>query len=248
MAQGRFYSIGETVALVADEFPDLTLSSLRFLEREGLLHPHRTEGGHRLFGEQDVARIRLIKRLQARRHYPLETIRHMLVKLERAQDQEAEMAFLESLYAPLTYDPDFKPLTREQLAAATGLAASDIARLGEMGMLFPHTNGNGRCYYDEDDLKTAELVAREITLGAKLADFVPYAAAMRALMKEEFALLYKLIADQETVLERVRQLKETSDLVHSILRAKLARQMMMQARHSQPPDCSERGAPEKTTP
>ncbi len=65
------------------------------------------------------------------------------------------------------------------------------------------------------------------------------ATAMRALMQEEFNLLYKLIRDAETDLERVRQLKLTSDLVHAILRAKLARQMLMQAQHRQPPGCAE---------
>ncbi len=138
------------------------------------------------------------------------------------------MAFVESLYAPISYDPDFAPLTREQLAARTKLSAADIARLEKMGLLFPHTNGNGRGYYDEDDLKIAELVAREIKLGARLNDFVPYAAAMRALMQEEFNLFHKLVGAGEPTLERSRQLKETADLVHALLRAKLTRQMITQ--------------------
>lgn len=239
MPDEEYHTISEAVTLLHQEFADITQSSLRFLEKEGLLQPRRTEGGHRLYSDQDIARIRLIKRLQTQRHYPLEIIRHMLVKLERAKDQEAEMGFLESLYAPLTYDPDFKPLTREQLGARTGLSAADIARLEEMGMLFPHPNGNGRCYYDEDDLKIAELVAREMKLGARLDDFAPSAAAMRAVMQEEFKLFLKLTEHGEPTLERARELKETSDLVHAILRAKLTRQMMMQARHSQPTECSE---------
>jgi DNA-binding transcriptional MerR regulator len=98
-------SIGDVIAVLSPEFPDITASSLRFLEKEGLLHPKRTPGGHRLYSDRDIAGIRLIKRLQLQRHYPLKTIRHMIGKLERAKDVEAEMAFLESLYAPLSYDP-----------------------------------------------------------------------------------------------------------------------------------------------
>ncbi|MHB8855805.1 MAG: MerR family transcriptional regulator [Bellilinea sp.] len=228
MVQGQLYTIGQIVEQLQSEFPDLSPSSLRFLEKEGLLAPQRTPGGHRLYSDEDLNRIRLIKRLQSQRYYPLEIIRHMLVKLERAKDVETEMAFLESLYSPVTYDPQFVPLTREQLAERTGVSIGEITRLEEMGLLFPSSNGNGRRYYDEDDLKVTEMVAAELRLGAKLEDFAPYARAMRVLVQEELNLFYKLAGGSEPALERTRQLKETADLVHALLRAKLTRKMMTQ--------------------
>ncbi|OGO29038.1 MAG: hypothetical protein A2W33_00560 [Chloroflexi bacterium RBG_16_52_11] len=221
----KYYVIGETLAQLQAEFPDLTLSSLRFLEKEGLLQPQRTQGGHRLYSEEDIARIRLIKRLQSQRYYPLETIRHMLGKLKQAKNIEAEMAFLESLYTPLSYDPDFKPLSREQLSKRTGLSPADILRLEEMGLLFPYANGNG-LRYDEDDLKMAELVARELKLNAVMDDFAPLGAAMRALVQVEFFLFRKLTGEGQPAIERAQQLKETADLVHALLRAKLYRKMI----------------------
>ncbi len=227
MTDIKYYTISETLAQLQTEFPDLTLSSLRFLEKEGLLQPERTPGGHRLYSDEDIARIRLIKRFQSQRYYPLETIRHMLGKLEQAKDTAAEMAFLKSLYAPLSYDPNFKPLSREQLAERTGLPATGIARLEEIGLLFSHANGNGRRYYDEDDLKMAELVARELKLNAHLEDFSPLGAAMRVLVQEEFILFQKLAGEGQPAIERIQQLKETADLVHALLRAKLYRQNMM---------------------
>ncbi len=225
MTDPKYYTISETLAQLQAEFPDLTLSSLRFLEKEGLLQPQRTQGGHRLYSDEDIARIRLIKRLQSQRYYPLETIRHMLGKLKQAKNTEAEMAFLESLYTPLSYDPDFKPLSREQLAERTGLPPADIARLEEMGLLFPHTNSNG-LRYDEDDLKMAELVARELKLNAVLDDFAQLGEAMRALVQEEFILFRKLAGNDNPPIERAQQLKETADLVHALLRAKLYRKMI----------------------
>lgn len=228
MVQGQLYTIGQIVEQLQSEFPDLSPSSLRFLEKEGLLAPQRTPGGHRLYSDEDLNRIRLIKRLQSQRYYPLEIIRHMLVKLERAKDVETEMAFLESLYSPVTYDPQFVPLTREQLVERTGVSIGEITRLEEMGLLFPSSNGNGRRYYDEDDLKVTEMVAAELRLGAKLEDFAPYARAMRVLVQEELNLFYKLAGGSEPALERTRQLKETADLVHALLRAKLTRKMMTQ--------------------
>ncbi len=226
MADARRYTIGEVVELLRAEFPALNPSSLRFLEREGLLRPDRTPGGHRLYDDDDLARIRLIKRLQSQRYYPLETIRHLLAKLERATDIDAEIAFLESLYAPLTYDPAFAPLTREQLAARAGLSPSAIAKLEEMGLLLPHANGNGHRRFDEDDLKVAELVARELRLGARLEDFATYGSAMRTLVEEELHLFRTLAGSDEPTPERIRQLKADADLVHALLRAKLTRELM----------------------
>lgn len=225
MTDPQYYTIGETLEQLQSEFPDLTLSSLRFLEKEGLLQPQRTPGGHRLYSDEDIARIRLIKRLQSQRYYPLETIRHMLGKLEQTKDIEAEMAFLESLYTPLSYDPDFKSLSREQLSERAGLSPFDIARLEEMGLLFPYSNGNG-LRYDEDDLKMAEMIARELKLNAVIDDFAQLGVDMRALVQEEFNLFRKLAGKDNPSTERARQLKETADLVHALLRAKLYRKMI----------------------
>jgi DNA-binding transcriptional MerR regulator len=128
----------------------------------------------------------------------------------------------------VTYDPGFVPLTREQIAERTGLSSRDITRLEEMGLLFPTSNGNGHRYYDDDDLKVTEMVATELRLGAALDDFAAYAAAMRTLVQEEFNLFYKLAGGSKPALERTRQLKETADLVHTLLRAKLTRKLMAQ--------------------
>lgn len=225
MTEPKCYTISETLAQLQTEFPDLTLSSLRFLEKEGLLEPQRTQGGHRLYSDGDIARIRLIKRLQSQRYYPLETIRHMLGKLNQTKNTEAEMAFLESLYTPLSYDPDFKPLSREGLSEHTGLSPADILRLEEMGLLFPYVNGNG-LRYDEDDLKMAELVARELKLNAVIDDFAQLGKTMHALVKEEFNMFRKLAGNDNPSIERAQQLKETADLVHALLRAKLYRKMI----------------------
>ena len=230
MVQEKLYTISQVVEQLQNEFPDLTPSSLRFLQKEGLLSPKRTPGGHRLYSDEDITRIRLIKRFQSQRYYPLDIIRHMLLKLEGAKDVNAEMAFLESLYSPVTYDPQFVPLSREQLAKRTGLSGSDIARLEDMGLLFPISNGNGSRKHDEDDLKVAELVAHELQLGADLDDFAAYAATMRALVQEEINLFYKLAGGSKPGLERTRELKDTADLVHALLRAKLTRHLMMQLR------------------
>jgi len=76
-------SIGEVVQLLQRDYPSVTQSSLRFFEREGLVHPARTPGGHRLYRPADIERIRRIKRLQDER-YTLEEIAERLTEDDRA--------------------------------------------------------------------------------------------------------------------------------------------------------------------
>lgn len=63
----RLLTIGQVVARLADSYPDVTPSSLRFLEREGLVEPERTPGGHRLYSNVHVEQVRRIKEWQRER-------------------------------------------------------------------------------------------------------------------------------------------------------------------------------------
>jgi DNA-binding transcriptional MerR regulator/methylmalonyl-CoA mutase cobalamin-binding subunit len=75
--------IGAVVELLRPDYPDISHSSLRFLEREGLLTPTRTPGGHRLFTDDDLGRLRQIKDWQAQR-LSLEQIRQRLAERDAA--------------------------------------------------------------------------------------------------------------------------------------------------------------------
>src|SRR5207244_7004134 len=70
--------IGEVVRRVGEEFPDISISKIRYLEDEGLLMPQRTRGGYRLFSEEDVERLETILRLQRDEFLPLRVIRDEL--------------------------------------------------------------------------------------------------------------------------------------------------------------------------
>src|SRR6266576_3868220 len=70
--------IGEVVRRLSDEFPDISISKIRFLEDEGLLAPQRTRGGYRLFSEDDLERLTTILRLQRDEFLPLRVIRDEL--------------------------------------------------------------------------------------------------------------------------------------------------------------------------
>ncbi len=91
--------IGAVVELLQPDYPDVSHSSLRFLEREGLITPTRTPGGHRLFTTADLDRLRQIKAWQAQR-MSLEQIRQRLAERD-ATGTPAELAaqFLERALA-----------------------------------------------------------------------------------------------------------------------------------------------------
>src|SRR3954470_18641233 len=80
--------IGQVVAELQASYPDVTHSSLRFLEREGLVTPTRTAGGHRLFARHEVERIRQIKTWQGQR-LSLDQIRQRLLDLNRLRARPA---------------------------------------------------------------------------------------------------------------------------------------------------------------
>ncbi len=71
-------SIGEVLALLRDEFPDVTISKIRFLESQGLVDPERTPSGYRRFYDKDIERLRWILRQQREHYLPLKVIKGRL--------------------------------------------------------------------------------------------------------------------------------------------------------------------------
>lgn len=71
-------SIGEVLSLLQEEFPDVTISKIRFLESQGLLDPERTPSGYRKFYEGDIDRLRWILRQQKEHYLPLKVIKDRL--------------------------------------------------------------------------------------------------------------------------------------------------------------------------
>ena len=81
-------TIGAVCALLRREFPDISISKIRYLEDQKLLSPRRTEGGYRLYSSADVTRLRTILRLQRDEFLPLRVIRQELAA-GRADEDEA---------------------------------------------------------------------------------------------------------------------------------------------------------------
>jgi DNA-binding transcriptional MerR regulator len=76
------HTIGEVLNRLKDEFDDITISKIRFLEAEGLISPDRTESGYRKFAPADIDRLRYVLRAQRDRYLPLKVIKEELARLD----------------------------------------------------------------------------------------------------------------------------------------------------------------------
>ena len=78
MNERHYLSIGEVLGLLLEEFPDITISKIRFLESQGLIEPERAASGYRRFYDVDIDRLRFILREQKDHYLPLKVIKDRL--------------------------------------------------------------------------------------------------------------------------------------------------------------------------
>ena len=83
-------SIGEVLGILKPEFPDITVSKIRFLEGAGLVQPDRSASGYRKFSEDDVARLRFVLRAQRDQYLPLRVIRQRLADLDQVGEARGQ--------------------------------------------------------------------------------------------------------------------------------------------------------------
>jgi len=85
-----YLSIGDVLTLLREEFPDVTISKIRFLESQGLVNPERSPSGYRKFFDHDVERLRWVLRQQREHFLPLKVIRDRLADGDLGEDIGAE--------------------------------------------------------------------------------------------------------------------------------------------------------------
>jgi DNA-binding transcriptional MerR regulator len=138
-------SIGEVLAVLRDDFPDVTISKIRYLESEDLVHPQRTPSGYRKFSSADVARLRYVLAAQRDQYLPLRVIKEHLEALDRGEPLPAAVAGPVAVPppgAPDLADADGgEPLSAEQFARAAGLDPEQLADCVQFGLLVPDKRG-----------------------------------------------------------------------------------------------------------
>lgn len=126
MAGRAHLSIGEVLSLLHDEFPDVTISKIRFLESQGLVDPERTPSGYRKFYEEDIERLRWVLRQQRDSFLPLKVIKGRLEgQTTLASDEQQAVGVPEPLPPVATVEP--VPAAHIPPPAVAGLAGAEQA-------------------------------------------------------------------------------------------------------------------------
>jgi DNA-binding transcriptional MerR regulator len=168
MAGTRNYqSIGEVLVSVKTEFPDITISKIRFLEAEGLIEPERTPSGYRKFYVEDVDRLKSILRMQRDEYLPLKVIKERLLKKDvddiDGVDDDGEDAGTEadedkaSASDEIADAPTGLQMSIEEMSAASGVDRDRIKELESFGIVCSH-GPDGARYYDGDDYIVLSIV------------------------------------------------------------------------------------------
>ncbi|MGV1005237.1 MAG: MerR family transcriptional regulator [Candidatus Nanopelagicales bacterium] len=163
-------SIGEVLHSLHADFPDVTITKIRFLEDKGLVEPSRTPSGYRKFSRADLERLRYVLRMQRDHYLPLKVIKEHLAALDRGESPEPlgpaddlAQAAPRSLVEVSAGGADSGEvrLSRKDLLEQAAITNEVLRELESHGLV--STNGGGS-FYDRADLQIAQLVA-------KLAEF-----------------------------------------------------------------------------
>lgn len=178
-------SIGAVLARLRPDFPDVTISKIRFLEAEGLISPARTESGYRQFSGLDLARLRFVLAAQRDHYLPLKVIRQQLAAADSAADDDRPTL----VAVPTPEDPvvpDDVLLTRAELLDRAGIAADLCAELEQYGLV----RADEQDRYDADALQVAATVRALTDYGIEPR----HLRAFRASADREAGLLAQIVA------------------------------------------------------
>jgi DNA-binding transcriptional MerR regulator len=130
----RLQTIGQVVRLLQHEFPDLSISKVRYLEDRGLLMPQRTPGGYRKFSRSEVRRLRTILTLQRDEFLPLEVIRD---RLQRGTDSVVGRALapMAPVEASQALRREQKRYTWDEAVETAGVSEEFLRQLGEFSLV-----------------------------------------------------------------------------------------------------------------
>ena len=189
-------TIGAVCKALQQEFPDISISKIRYLEDQKLLTPRRTPGGYRLYSQTDVSRLRTILRLQRDEFLPLRVIRQELAS-GRAERESVPSAGGKGpdprslRRATVNVQSGGGPLYRlSDVLEETGADPKLVKELEEYGVIKGEQRAGGAHYYDETEREIVRAVAelaRYGVVGRNLRVF-------RTSADRESALLQQILA------------------------------------------------------
>ena len=192
----QLLSIGAVLGVLRDEFPEVTISKIRFLEAERLVEPQRTPSGYRKFSREDVGRLAYVLRMQRDHYLPLRVIREHLDAMDAGEAPPAlpgaELAAVGER-PPAAVErahPDaFVPgprLGRAELLAAAGVGEQQLADWESYGLVAATPDGG----FDPEMLQVARLVAELGRFGLEPR----HLRAVKAAADREVGLVEQVVA------------------------------------------------------
>ena len=159
-------SIGQVLAILRPDFPEISISKIRFLESEGLVAPQRSASGYRRYTDADVERLRYILAAQREHYVPLRVIREHLAQIDRGQSPPTLGLVRQPdgasgpAAASSTAPPPRQPLrlSRQELLEASGLTETALVELERTQIVLPR---RGTSHYTRDAL-TLAIAARRM--------------------------------------------------------------------------------------
>jgi DNA-binding transcriptional MerR regulator len=200
----RFLRIGEVVRRLRDEFPDVSISKVRYLEDEGLLMPRRTQGGYRLFSEDDLERLRTILRMQRDEFLPLRVIREELDAPTAAERKRRRPAVLGVAEDEITF---------EEVCERGGISLELGKELEDVGLLAPRGTGSDK-RYPESDADVAAVCAQLMRGGVDARHLRTFrtAAGREAGQLEQYVAPVMRSRNPERRAQALRDLQQLGDL------------------------------------
>src|SRR4051794_18609929 len=181
-----FMSIGDVLSQLRPDFPDVTISKIRFLEAEGLVEPERTASGYRKFSRDDLARLRYVLSAQRDHYLPLRVIKEHLEALDRGLEPATPpggsprvpraLVAAEGLPGPDAFVREVSELrlSRRELLDAAGLEDEQLQQLEQYGLVSVRAGAN---HYDGDALVIAKTVAEMARFGIEARHLRPFRSA-----------------------------------------------------------------------
>ena len=208
----RFLRIGEVVRRLTADFPDISISKIRYLEDEGLLTPRRTQGGYRLFSEADLERLQTILRLQRDEFLPLRVIRD---ELDAPGQKERKRR------RPTALGAEEETIELDELCERAGIDTGLAKELEDFGLLAPQGSARAKRYL-ESDIDVAATCAQLMRYGVDPRNLRTF----RTATGRQAALIEQLVAAslrgrnperRETALRDLQQLAELASELTSLL-------------------------------
>jgi DNA-binding transcriptional MerR regulator len=219
-------TIGTVLAALQQEFPDVTISKIRFLEAEGLVTPARTESGYRTYAVQDLDRLRYILTAQRDHFWPLKVIAAALDAMDRGLTPAHTASGMSRPSVPTpAADPDVPTaaaltaagslrLTRAELATSSGLDADTIDALENFGLL--HPDGTG--HFGDAALTVAHTAAELAAYGLEPRHLRPF----RTAAEREIGLVQQVVTPHQSASAKASRGGAKPDPTGDVLRLCIA--------------------------